>query len=132
MNTIEEIRICEDKLSVKLPQSFVNYLTGSDNKDDDGYVYKITCTIPEELKYYLGDGYIDINKLNDATLNEHGVNTILCSHYMIEEWELPQDLVLLQGDGHTWIALDYRKGEDPPVIFIESDECYSLLIAENF
>ena len=27
---------------------------------------------------------------------------------MTTEWGLPQDVVLLDGDGHTWIALDYR------------------------
>jgi hypothetical protein len=27
---------------------------------------------------------------------------------LAEEWGLPSPLVLLSGDGHCWIALDYR------------------------
>ncbi len=41
--------------------------------------------------------------------------------------------MLLDGDGHTWIALDYRKpGREPPVIFIESDSKESTVLAPTF
>jgi len=52
---------------------------------------------------------------------------------MIEEWNLPKDLVLLDGDGHTWIALDYsdRKVE-PSVVLLESESNTCITLAKNF
>ena len=39
-----------------------------------------------------------------------------------ETWEQPRDLVLLSGDGHSWIALDYRpRPQEPAVIFYDND-----------
>lgn len=60
------------------------------------------------------------------------LDTIFCTEYMTLEWGLPEDLVLLEGDGHCWLALDYRsQSHDPPVIFIESAECSWLTVAPN-
>ncbi|MGY3215794.1 hypothetical protein ACVWWV_000296 [Bacillus sp. TE9122W] len=38
------------------------------------------------------------------------------SAYLIKEWELPEGLVLISGDGHTWVAMDYRKMKKNPAI----------------
>jgi len=35
-------------------------------------------------------------------------NSLLDTPYLVEEWGLPSPLVLLAGDGHCWIGLDYR------------------------
>lgn len=58
---------------------------------------------------------------------------ILESEYLIKEWDLPENVVLISGDGHSWIALDYsiRKTE-PPVILIDVDEEQTLELAPNF
>lgn len=37
------------------------------------------------------------------------------------------------GDGHTWIALDYRNvAENPPVIFIDNEVEQIIELAPNF
>jgi hypothetical protein len=52
---------------------------------------------------------------------------------MTERWGSPRELILLDGDGHTWIALDYRQAqEDPPVIYIVSLEGDYVTVAHNF
>lgn len=49
------------------------------------------------------------------------------------EWGLPKGLVLLQGDGHTWLALDYRESEvEPPVIQIDSETKGVLRVVSTF
>ncbi|WP_251648423.1 SMI1/KNR4 family protein [Niallia sp. MER 6] len=43
--------------------------------------------------------------------------------YFKQEWGISKsNIILISGDGHTWIALDYNHGDKPKVIFIESDE----------
>ena len=52
---------------------------------------------------------------------------------MTREWGLPQGLVLLDGDGHTWTALDYRSGAgEPSVVGLELEAGDELLIASSF
>jgi hypothetical protein len=51
---------------------------------------------------------------------------------MTSEWDLPSDLVLLCGDGHIWIALDYRGGTpEPQVVFLDVDS-HSTPLAATF
>ena len=33
---------------------------------------------------------------------------MLDTPYLVQEWDIPTPVVLLDGDGHTWVALDYR------------------------
>lgn len=58
---------------------------------------------------------------------------VLCTAYMTREWGLPQGLVLLDGDGHTWTALDYRTGAgEASVVWLDVDAEDELLIASSF
>lgn len=55
------------------------------------------------------------------------------SEYLIKEWGLPRNIVLISGDGHSWIALDYRNTkQEPPVIFVDVDDGQIIKIAPNF
>lgn len=66
----------------------------------------------------------------------HGIGTetnILDSPAIIKEWDLPENIILISGDGHTWIALDYREySENPPVILIDEDVAGVQTLAANF
>ncbi|MFE4239839.1 SMI1/KNR4 family protein [Peribacillus butanolivorans] len=49
------------------------------------------------------------------------------------KWDLPKGLILLCGDGHSWVALDYRNTKsDPPVIFIDTETDELIKLANNF
>ncbi|GMG78163.1 hypothetical protein ShirakiTA10_11250 [Bacillus safensis] len=51
------------------------------------------------------------------------------SAYLINEWELPEGLVLISGDGHTWVVMDYRKMKKNPSIHyfdVEMEEDFKL------
>jgi len=59
--------------------------------------------------------------------------TIFCSRVVTKEWGLPSGLVLLEGDGHYWLAFDYRTVDaNPPLILIEAESCSWLTVATNF
>jgi hypothetical protein len=49
---------------------------------------------------------------------------ILATAYLVREWGLPSGVVLLDGDGPTWIALDYRScgsAGEPSVVWLDVD-----------
>lgn len=148
----EDIREAEEVLSVILPDSYKRFV-----KKTNGVYLSARYPIlefTEELSTFLSNDFVPVfdilgvNKLehrhNNFELNElieeWGVegekvctDSIIETEYLSNEWNLPKSLVLLSGDGHTWIALDYRQVEkDPPVIFIESENCHWCKIADNF
>jgi SMI1-KNR4 cell-wall len=63
-----------------------------------------------------------------------GRNTgILDTPHFQEEWNLPKGLVLISGDGHEWIALDYRNSRtNPPIVHVNSEEETITIIAASF
>lgn len=57
----------------------------------------------------------------------------LSSDYLIEEWGLRGDILVISGDGNGFFVLDY--GEDtqnPPVIYLEVDSQAKMRVANNF
>lgn len=58
---------------------------------------------------------------------------ILDTQHFQEEWNLPKGLILIGGDGHEWVALDYRYSRTgPPIIYINSEEESINTIAASF
>ena len=59
---------------------------------------------------------------------------ILLSSTLKREWGLSNRFVYLFGDGHTWLALDYRryKGDNPPVTYIDLEQNVKQVIAPDF
>ncbi len=61
--------------------------------------------------------------------------SLLSTPYLIEEWRLPSSIVVIEGDGHYWVALDYREhgptGE-PAVVRLESDGARDARLAPDF
>lgn len=123
--TDEMVRHAESLLGVKLPQTYLEAL----RMMNGGYL-RYDCIVhggkPIEVRTIIGIGHSD---------NGLGNGGILDNQYFIDEWQLPGGLVLIDGDGHTWTALDYRQGRcnvEPPVIWIETDGGEELLLAPNF
>ncbi|MFC8078853.1 SMI1/KNR4 family protein [Streptomyces sp. NPDC057307] len=60
---------------------------------------------------------------------------LLDTPYLVAEWELPSPIVLIAGEGHWWIGLDYRecgpRGE-PSVTWFDADEETELALATDF
>ncbi len=60
-------------------------------------------------------------------------DSIIDSNYYINEWGLPENLILLCGDGHSWIALDYNKSLiEPPVVYVDIEVNQKFILANNF
>ncbi|WP_225795905.1 SMI1/KNR4 family protein [Streptomyces aculeolatus] len=61
-----------------------------------------------------------------------GAPSLLDSVYLIGEWDLPDSLILLSGDGPCWIGLDYRTGPTPTVGWFDADSGLELPLAASF
>lgn len=121
--TEELVKEAERKLEIKLPQSYINAL-----KEQNGGYIKFD-SYPTEVSTSWADDHIRVDHIFGIS-EEKG---ILESAYLIEEWGLPNNIVLISGDGHSWIALDYRNTkEEPPVIFIDIEDEMIIELASNF
>ncbi|MFE7711777.1 SMI1/KNR4 family protein [Streptomyces sp. NPDC057486] len=61
--------------------------------------------------------------------------SMLDSPYLVEEWGLPTAVVLVSGDGHYWIGLDYRtcgRHGEPSVAWFDADDNSELVLAPDF
>ncbi|PYZ97014.1 hypothetical protein CR205_13160 [Alteribacter lacisalsi] len=123
--TDKNIKIAEKKLRVKLPDSFVNIL----KQQNGGY---ITCNAhPSDVPTSWADDHVPVDHFFGIGMGKE--KGILDSEYFIQEWGLPDNVVLISGDGHSWIALDYRgRKTEPPVIFIDVDDEQIVELAQDF
>ncbi|TQS75236.1 SMI1/KNR4 family protein [Ornithinibacillus gellani] len=69
----------------------------------------------------------------------YGISTkksegVLESIYLIKEWELPKDIVIISDNaGERFIAFDYRQTKtNPPIILIDMEMEFEDVIATNF
>lgn len=54
--------------------------------------------------------------------SEWGNSALLESKMYCEEWGIGEGYLLLHGDGHEWLALDYRaKTAEPSVVALKQD-----------
>lgn len=108
----EDIQFAEVYFGVKLPDDYIKLL-----KIQNGGTL-IYNALPIALNRWDGDDYIEIDNLRGINKD----NGIMETDYFKQEWGISKsNIILISGDGHTWIALDYNLGADPKVIYIETD-----------
>ncbi len=125
--TEELIEKAESELGVRLPERFIELL-----KIKNGGSLSRTI-LSSANKSIWEDGFYEIDELfgiNDGNSESTG---ILSTAYLTSEWDLPEKQIVITGDGHWWITLDYRKTrEEPTVNWIEPDADRDEIIANNF
>lgn len=123
----------EALLNVKLPAAYVTLM----REQNGGYLHPNEVAFveppPASMDYYTGDGTVTLGGIFGLNHDPDATGGIAKTLPMSEEWEIPQGLILLDGDGHTWVALDYRKEKvDPPVVYYVSESGEHATIARNF
>ncbi|MCL1125877.1 SMI1/KNR4 family protein [Shewanella surugensis] len=124
----------ESELGIIFPKSYLDLLRKwNGGYSDPSYQIKIEGNVPIDLDYYLREGFWDVSSIA-GIWDSKGECSMLYLLDVAKEWGLPEKVIPLQGDGHTWVAFDYRgsNNAEPKVIFIESDENKSFILANNF
>lgn len=107
----------EKKLGITLPESYITIL----KEQNGGRIIFDAFSISEDESIYV-DHILGI-----------GEEGILQTEYLIKEWGLPDGIVLLSGDGHSWVAFDYREVKvDPAIIYIDIELERMIEIAPDF
>lgn len=118
--TDELIQLVQQKLKVVLPNSYITLMRTQNGGE------------LRTRKLVIGEETISVDYLNGiGTKSGEG---IWLSNSMKREWGLSNRFVYLFGDGHTWLALDYRryKGDNPPVTYIDLELGTKQVVAEDF
>lgn len=122
------IKIAEKTLGVQLPKLLIELLEIQNGGYTKGFAF------PMNERTAWADDHVPLSEMFGIVINKSiksGQN-ILDTNYMIREWGLPERQVLLSGDGHWWITLDYREGEGPSVRWIDLECDEDILIAQSF
>lgn len=124
--TSEMIEIAAEKLNIKLPQSYISLLKIMNGGYTKGFAFPM-----QNISW---SNHIPLDTLNGIVIDKNIATplNILDTEYMTKEWDLPEKQVLLSGDGHTWITLDYRQNSNPSVRWIDVESNEDVFVAASF
>lgn len=123
------VKEAEGILGVELPAAFIALLRIQNGGYTRGFVF------PTTIRTSWAEDHVPLNELfgiGGKELSLVGGHNILDTGYMTKEWGLPTKQVLLAGDGHWWITLDYRMSNVPSVSWIDVEVDEDMLLARSF
>ncbi|MER5888743.1 SMI1/KNR4 family protein [Streptomyces sp. NPDC001941] len=124
------IEDAECELGVRLPASLLEIL----RVRNGGAVAERWNAFPTDVPTSWSENHVPLDEMMGIGRHD-GQLSLLDTTYLVDEWGLPSPLVLLSGDGHCWIALDYRgcgKLGEPSVTWFDVDDGTELPLAADF
>ncbi|NOS92623.1 MAG: SMI1/KNR4 family protein [Cyclobacteriaceae bacterium] len=126
--TDEMVKSAEEELGVKLPDLLIDLLRIQNGGYTKGFAFPMTQRTswsPDHIPFTELYGIV-LDSVNQTTQN------MMETSYMTDEWGLPEKQVLLTGEGHWWITLDYRESQIPCVRWIDVECNEEVVVAEDF
>jgi hypothetical protein len=124
------VQDAEIRLGVRLPSSFLEFLRGRNG----GQVASRWDAFPTDVPTSWSEDHVPLDMV--MGIGRHGDQlSLLDTPYLVEEWGLPSQIILFSGDGHCWIALDYRvcgRQDEPSVTWFDADGSSELALAADF
>lgn len=124
-----ELRAQAEKiLGVKLPESLVKVLEYQNGGYSKGFGYPMT------QKTSWAEDHVPFDNLA-GVVTDPNIRTafnLLESESLSTEWNLPKKQILLTGNGHWWITLNYRAGDEPSVWWMDTEIEEFLPVAPTF
>ena len=121
------VPVAERELGVRLPAELLALLTQQNGGDTRGFAFLTTKATSWSATHVPFDEFFGLVPPSDS-----GPASLLDSAYLTQEWRLPEKQVLLSGDGHCFISLDYRHGPEPTVAWIDTEMEQEVQLASNF
>ncbi len=128
--TDEMVREAERVLGVTLPSALLDLL----RVQNGGIVSADHDAFPTSRPSSWSEDHVPFDNLMGIGRRD-GTTSLLDTPYLVEEWGMPAPLVLLSGDGHCWIGLDYRacgRDGEPSVTWFETDLDAEFGLAGDF
>jgi hypothetical protein len=126
--TDDMVVFTEKTLNLKLPTTLIELLKIQNGGYTKGFAFPMT------QKTSWSDNHVPLTELFGIVTDKsiETAQNILDTQFITKEWGLPDRQVLLCGDGHWWITLDYRKGDKPTVRWIDIECEQDVHIADDF
>ena len=124
--TDDDIARAEAHFGRKLPSEYINLIRVQNGGYTQGFAFPTTSPTT------WAEDHVPFDEMGGIVFGDVPMHSIMATDYMTEEWGLPPNLILLAGDGHTWIALDYRDGLVPKVTGIDGECEEERVLAESF
>ncbi|MFD3654569.1 SMI1/KNR4 family protein [Streptomyces sp. NPDC058620] len=124
------VQEAEAELGVRLPSSLLEIL----RIRNGGVVASRWNAFPTTAPTSWSEDHVSLDEVMGIGRRENQ-SSLLDTPYLVGEWELPSSLVLVSGDGHSWIALDYRecgRQGEPSLTWFDADEETELALAADF
>ncbi|MEU7279232.1 SMI1/KNR4 family protein [Streptomyces sp. NPDC045431] len=128
--TEQSIAEAQRLLDVVLPDSLLELL----REQNGGLVASSRDAFPTSRPTSWAPDHVPFDFVMGIGHDEQALS-LLDSPYLVEEWGLPADVVLISGGGHYWIALDYRacgRQGEPSVVWFDADDHAELALAPDF
>ncbi|WP_329315864.1 SMI1/KNR4 family protein [Streptomyces sp. NBC_01262] len=128
--TDEAVREAEGVLGVPLPSALLDLL----RVQNGGVVADGHDAFPTSQPTSWSHDHVPFDALMGIGRRERTMS-LLDTPYLVKEWGLPSQIVLLSGDGHCWIGLDYRgcgPDGDPSVTWFDAELDTELPLAGDF
>jgi hypothetical protein len=126
--TDQMIARAHETLGVRLPHAYLSLL----RIQNGGYTADSFRAYPAPEPTSWAADHVPFDSMFGIGEQNEG---ILQTPYLLREWGMPEGLVLLTGDGHWWIALDYRTSgpAGPPlVVWYDNEVGQDIQLAEDF
>jgi hypothetical protein len=123
------VKRAEEKLNVKLPDLFIELLKIRNGGYTRGFVF------PTHKQTSWSDNHVPFDEMFgiDFSNTIESEQSIMDSPYLTSAWGLPEKQVILSGDGHWWITLDYRAHDYPPAVaWIDTEMEQDIQLADSF
>ena len=129
--TQDMVAVAERELGVTLPDDLLRLL----RIQNGGVVAQAYDACPTEPNFYADDHVPFDHLFGLGPTGDAETITMLDTAYLVQEWDLPTPVVLLSGQGHYWVALDYRTSGpngEPVVTWVHNEMEHELRLAPNF
>lgn len=126
--TNEMVARAEQLLGVTLPHAYLALL----RVQNGGYTAHAYQAHPAPEPTSWATDHVPFDSMFGIGETDEG---ILHTAYLLDEWGMPDGLVLLTGDGHWWIALDYRRSGPtgpPSVVWYDNEVDEDIQLAQDF
>jgi hypothetical protein len=113
------VKSAKNELGVKLPTTLIELLKIQNGGYTKGFAFPMT------KKTTWAEDHVPLSDLFGIVLDKNirTAQNIMDTNYMTKEWGLPEKQVLLTGEGHWWITLDYRDSKETPCVKWIDVEC---------
>jgi hypothetical protein len=122
--TSDKVRQIEERLDIKLPTELIALLKVRNGGYTKGFVF------PTQKPTSWSENCVPFYEILDLEISH--LEMTYFNSIEAQERRIPAKQILISGDGHFFISLDYRQSKNPSVAWIDTEMDEELQLANSF